>query len=145
MHVTMYPGLRCQVYQMDGGEFDPLDAIWVPMNTLGEYSLFIGGSYPIVKPMPPSVHNADDLPFMKHGCVFIAHHRINILNAPIPNLCHFILDESPSWGATLKSCNDMNSRCPPLWIVPSMKNTWDQNYEVDMQRSDSEYAEYGRM
>ena len=48
----MCPDLRCRVYQMNGAEFDPRDATWVPRNTLGEYSLFIGDSYPIVKQMP---------------------------------------------------------------------------------------------
>ena len=62
--------LRCRVYQMNDAEFDPRDAMWVPRNTLGEYSLFIGDNYPIVKRMPPSVHNTEGLPFMKHGCVF---------------------------------------------------------------------------
>ena len=28
--------------------------------------------------------------------------------------------------------DDMDSRCPQLWIVPSMKNTWDWNYETNM-------------
>lgn len=45
----MCPDLGCRVYQMNGAEFDPRDATWVPRNTLGEYSLFIGDSYPIVK------------------------------------------------------------------------------------------------
>ena len=49
MYVTICPDLRCHVYQMDGFEFDPRDAMWEPRNTLGEYSLFIGDSYPIVK------------------------------------------------------------------------------------------------
>ena len=121
----MCPDLGCHVYQMNGAEFDPLDATWVPRNTLGEYSLFIGDSYPIVKQMPPSVHDTKGLPFMKHGCVFIAHHRMNdMLGHAIPDLCHFSLDESPSCGTGLESC-DNDSRCPPLWIVPSMKNTWD--------------------
>jgi hypothetical protein len=48
MYVTMCPDLRCRVYQMNGAEFDPRDATWVPRNTLGEYSLFIGVNYPIV-------------------------------------------------------------------------------------------------
>ena len=113
----MCPYLRCRVYQMNGAEFDPRDATWVPRNTLGEYSLFIGDSYPIVKRMPPSVHDTEGLPFMKHGCVFRAH--------------RFSLDESPSCGTRLESC-DNDSRCPPLWIVPSMKNTWDWNLEEDM-------------
>ena len=117
---------------MNGCVFDPRDATWARRNTLEEYSVFIGDSYPIVKTMPPSVHDADGLPFMKSGCVFIAHCWINILNAPIPDLCRFSLDESPSWGATLKSYDDIYSRCPSLWIVPSMKNTWDWNYETDM-------------
>jgi len=102
------------------------------MNTLEEYSIFIGDNYPIVQMMPPFVHDADGLPFMKNGCIFIAHRRINMSNTPIPDLWCFIFDESPSWGATLRSCDDMDSRCPPLWIVPSMKNTWDWNYETDM-------------
>ena len=114
MHVSMYPGLRCQVYQMDGGVFNPRDATWVRMNTLEEYSIFIGDNYPIVQTMPPSVHDADDLPFVKKGCVLIAHRRIRILDAPIPDLCRFSLDESPSRGATLRSCDDMDSRCLPL-------------------------------
>ena len=33
------------------------------------------------------------------------------------------LDEFPSWGATLSVM---------IWIVPSMKNMWDWNYETDM-------------
>ena len=45
----------CRVYQMNDAEFDPRDATWVSRNTLGEYSLFIGDSYPIVK--PTSVHD----------------------------------------------------------------------------------------
>jgi hypothetical protein len=44
MYVTMCPDLRCHMYQMDGSEFDPRDAMWEPRNTLGEYSLFIGDS-----------------------------------------------------------------------------------------------------
>ena len=67
MYVTMCPDLGCRVYQMNGAEFDPRDATWVPRNTLGEYSLFIGDSYPIVKRMPPSVHDTEGLPFMKHA------------------------------------------------------------------------------
>ena len=128
----MCPDLRCRVYQMNGAEFDPRDATWVPRNTLGEYSLFIGDSYPIVKRMPPSVHDTEGLPFMKHGCVFSAHRRMNdMLGHAIPDLCRFSLDESPSCGTGLESC-DNDSRCPSLWIVPSMKNTWDWNLEEDM-------------
>lgn len=132
MYVTMCPDLGCRVYQMNGAEFDPRDATWVPRNTLGEYSLFIGDSYPIVKRMPPSVHDTEGLPFMKHGCVFSVHRRMNdMLGHAIPDLCRFSLDESPSCGTGLESC-DNDSRCPPLWIVPSMKNTWDWNLEEDM-------------
>ena len=61
----------------NGAELDPRDATWVPRNTLGEYSLFIRDNYPIVKRMPPSVHDTEGLPFMKHGCVFSAHRRMN--------------------------------------------------------------------
>ena len=57
----MCPDLGCRVYQMNGAEFDPRDATWVPRNTLGEYSLFIGDNYPIVKRMPPSVHDMEGL------------------------------------------------------------------------------------
>ena len=53
----MCPDLRCRVYHMNGAEFAPRGAMWVLRNTLGEYSLFIGDSYPIVKLMPPSVHD----------------------------------------------------------------------------------------
>ena len=55
----MCPDLRCCVYEMNGIEFDPHDATWVPRNTLGEYWLFIGDNYPIVKRMPPSVHGTE--------------------------------------------------------------------------------------
>ena len=76
----MCPDMRCRVYQMNGAEFDPRDATWVPRNTLGEYSLFIGG-------MPPSVHDTEGLPFMKHGCVFSVHRRMNdMLGHAIPDL-----------------------------------------------------------
>ena len=121
----MCPDLGCRVYQMNGTDFDPRDATWVPRNTLGEYSLFIGDNYPIVKWMPSSMHDTEGLSFMKHGCVFSAHHRMNdMLGHAIPDLCRFSLDESPSCGTGLESCNN-DSRCPPLWIVPSMNNTWD--------------------
>ena len=116
---------------MDGGMFNPRDATWVRTNTLEECSIFIGDNYPIVQTMPPSVHDADSQPFMKNGCVFIAHRRIQLFNTPIHDLCRYSLDESPSWGPTLRSCDDMDSRCPLLWIAPSMKNTWDKNYEMD--------------
>lgn len=46
MYVTMCPDLGCRVYKINGAEFDPRDATWVPRNTLGEYSLFIGGQLP---------------------------------------------------------------------------------------------------
>jgi hypothetical protein len=88
---------------MDGGMFNPRDATWVRMNTLDEHLIFIGDNYPIVQTMPPSVHDANGLPFMKNGCIFIAHQWIHILNTPIPDLCRFSLDESPSWGATFKN------------------------------------------
>ena len=55
----MCPDLRCRVYQKNGAEFDPYDATWVPRNTLGEYSLFTRDNYPIVKWMPPSVHDTE--------------------------------------------------------------------------------------
>ena len=55
----------------------------------------------------------------------------DMLGHTVPDLCHFSLDESPSCGTGLESC-DNDSRCPPLWIVPSMKNTWDWNLEEDM-------------
>ena len=124
----MCPDVRCHVYQMNGSEFDPIDATWVPRNTLGEYSLFIGDNYPIVKRMPPSVHDTEGPPFMKHGSVFSAHRRMNdMLGHAIPNLCRFSLVESPSCGTGLESC-DNDSRCPPLWIMPSIKTpgtgTW---------------------
>ena len=90
---------------MNEGEFDPHDAMWEPRNTLGEYSLFLGDSYPIVKQMLPSVHDTKGLPFIKHGCVFNAHRRMNdMLGHAIPDLCRFILDESPSCGTGLESC-----------------------------------------
>ena len=73
----MCPDLGCRVCQMNGAEFDPRDATWVPRNTLGEYLLFIRDNYPIVKRMPPSMHDTEGLPFMKHGCVFIVHRRMN--------------------------------------------------------------------
>ena len=93
MYVTMCLDLGCRVYQMNGAEFVPRDAMLVPRNTLGEYSLFI---YPIVKRMPPSVHDTEGLMFMKHGCVFSVHRRMNdMLGHAIPNLCRFSLDESP--------------------------------------------------
>ena len=115
----MCPYLRCHAYQMNGAKFDPRDVAWVPRNTLGEYSLFIGDNNPIVKRMPSSVHDTEGLPFMKHGCVYGAHCRMNdMLGHAIPNLCRFILDESPSCGTGLESC-DNDSRCPPLWIMPS--------------------------
>ena len=87
----MCPDLRCRMYQMNSAEFDPRDAMWVPRNTLGEYLVFIGDSYPIVKQMPASVHDTEGLPFMKHGCVFSAQRQMN--NMPghaIPDLCRFI-------------------------------------------------------
>ena len=103
----MCPDLRCRMYQMNGAEFDPRDATWVPRNTLGEYSLFIGDSYPIVKRMPPSVHDTEGLPFMKLGCVFSAHRRMHdMLGHAIPDLCLFSLDESPSCGTGLESCDN---------------------------------------
>ena len=106
--------------------------MWVPRNTLGEYSLFIGDSCPIVKQMPPSMHDTKGLSFKKRGCVFSVHRWMNdMLGHAIPNLCCFSLDEFPSCGTGLESC-DNDSRCPPLWIVPSMKNTWDWNLEEDM-------------
>ena len=129
----MCPDLGCRMYQMNGAEFNPPDAMRVPRNTLGEYLLFIGDRYPIVKRMPPSVHDTEGLPFMKHGCVFSAHRRMNdMLGHAIPDLCRFSLDESPSCGTGLESC-DNDSRCPPLWIMLSMKNTWDWNLEEDME------------
>ena len=70
MYATMCLDQRCRVYQMNNAEFDPSGATWVLRNTLGEYSLLIGDSYPIVKQMPPSVHDTEGLSFMKHGCVF---------------------------------------------------------------------------
>ena len=83
----MCPDMGCHVYEMNGTEFDPRDAMWVPRNTLGEYSLFIGDNYPIVKRMPPSMHDTEGLPFMKHGCVFSAHRRMNdMLGHAIPDL-----------------------------------------------------------
>ena len=128
----MCSDLRCRVYQMKGVEFDPRDAMWVPRNTLGEYSLFIGDNYPIVKQMPPCVHDIEGLPFMKHGCVFSAHRRMNdMLGHAIADLCRFSLDESPSCGTGLESY-DNDSRCTQSWIMPSMKNTWDWNMEEDM-------------
>ena len=121
----MCPDLGCRVYQMNGAEFDPCGAMWVSRNTLREYMLFIGDSYPIVKRMPPSMHDTEGLPFMKHGFLFNVHRRMNdILGRAIPDLCRFSLDESPSCGTGLESC-DNDSRRPPLWIMPSMKNTWD--------------------
>ena len=91
------PYTKVRVILMNGTEFDPRDATWVPRNTLGEYSLFIGDSYPIVKRMPPSMHDTEGLPFMKHGCVFSAHRRMNdMLGHAIPDLCRFSYDESPS-------------------------------------------------
>ena len=132
MYVTMCLDLRCRVYQMNGAEFDPCDATWVPRNTLGEYSLFIGGQLP---------HCEADATFRaRHGrpavheacCVFSAHRWMNdMLGYAIPDLCRFSLDEYPLCGTGLESC-DNASRCPPLWIVPSMKNTWDWNLEEDM-------------
>lgn len=65
---------------MNGNAIDLCGPIWEPSNTLGEHSLFVGDSYPIVRHMPPCVHDADDLSFMKHGCVFIAHHQIESLD-----------------------------------------------------------------
>ena len=92
---------------MNDAEFDPHDATWVPRNTLGEYLLFIGDNYPIVKRMPPSVHDTEGLPFMKHGCVFSAHRQMNdMLGHAIPDLCRFSLDESPSCGTGLESCDN---------------------------------------
>jgi hypothetical protein len=117
---------------MNGSEFDPRDAMWELRNTLGEYSLFIGDNYPIVSQMPPSVHDTEGLPFKKHGCVFSAHRQMNnMLGHVVPDLCRFSLDESPSCGTVLESC-DNHSHCPPLWIVPSMKNCWDWNLNEDM-------------
>ena len=128
----MCPDLRCRVYQMNNAKFDPHDATWVSRNTLGEYSLFIGDKYPIVKRMPPSMHDTEGLSFLKHGCVFSAHRWMNdMLRHAILDLFHFSLDESPSCGTGLECC-EYDSRFPPLWIVPFMKNTWDWNLEEDM-------------
>ena len=128
----MCPDLGCRVYQMNGAEFDPRDDTWVPRNTLGEYSLFIGDSYPIVKRMPPSVHDTGR-PAVHEAwlCLHCAPPDERHAGHTIPDLCRFSLDESPSCGTGLESY-DNDSRCPPLWIVPSMKNTWDWNLEEDM-------------
>ena len=89
----MSPDLRCHVYQMNGAEFDPRDATWVPRNPLAEYSLFIGDSYPIVKWMPLSMHDTEGLPFIKHGSVFSVHRRMNdMLGHAIPDLCRFSVE-----------------------------------------------------
>ena len=43
----MCPDMRFRVYQMNGAEFDPRDATWVPRNTLGEYSFSSGTATPL--------------------------------------------------------------------------------------------------
>ena len=119
MYVTMCPDLRCRVYQMNGAEFDPPDATWVPTNTLGEYSLFIGGIYPIVKQMPPSVHNTEGLAFMKHGCVFSVHYWMSdMLGHAIPDLCRSawmsLHHVEPDWkAATMISVAHRYGSCHP--------------------------------
>lgn len=60
---------------MDGNTIDLRDAMWEPANNLGGHSVFVGDSYPLVRMMPPSVHDVEGLPFMKHGYVFAMHHR----------------------------------------------------------------------
>jgi hypothetical protein len=114
---------------MDGNVIDLRHAIWEPANILGEHSIFVGDRYPIVRRMPPSIHDAHGLPFMKHGCVFTVHRRKRYWEGPVPDLCRFSFDGTSACGMTLLSC-EIDSRCPPLWIVPSMRNAWDWNNEV---------------
>ena len=106
---------------MDDNAIDLRHAIWEPANNLGEDSIFIRDSYPIVRRMPPSVHDAHGLPFMKHGCVFIVHRRKRYWEGPMADLCRFSFDGTSAWGMTLCS-SERDSHCPPLWIVPSMRN-----------------------
>ena len=114
---------------MDGNSIDLRDAIWELANNLGHHSIFVGDSYPIVRRMPPSMHGTEGLPFMKHGGVFSMHCQLNMLGHAIPDLCCFSFDGTSSWGVRLSS-SDSYSRWPPLWMVPSMRNCWDWNNEV---------------
>lgn len=52
---------------MNDSAIDLYDAIWLPTKNLGDHLLFVGYDYPIVRKMPPSVHDVESMPFMKHG------------------------------------------------------------------------------
>lgn len=91
---------------MNENALDLHGAIWEPRNNFEEYSFFVGDSYPIMRQMPHFMHDVDDMPFMKHRCVFTAHRQIDGSDDPAPDLCNFSMDGSPSWGTILKSCQD---------------------------------------
>ena len=89
---------------MDGTVIDLRDAIWEPTNNLGEHSIFVGDRYPLVRRMPPSLHDAEGLSFMKPVCVYAMHRRKQTWDGPLLDLCHFNFDGTSSWGMELSSC-----------------------------------------
>jgi hypothetical protein len=121
---------------LDGGENDVREAAWAPRNTLGEYSIFVGDSHPLMLKVPLTVDDADGLPFMKAGCVFTAHRHLRNGGAGnrIPDLCRFTLDGAPALGAALRSCENL-SRSPPMWMLPSMARLWDWNIPKDEEEA----------
>ncbi|XBI13975.1 hypothetical protein VPH35_140628 [Triticum aestivum] len=121
-----YGTMRCLVFQLNGMVWNLAGAHWERKHDLGAYSLFIGMNYPLMIELAPSVHDAQDLPFMKHGCICSMHERIRSWNGDFPDLCRFSLNEDLALGVELTS-NQARARCPPIWLVPSMRNAEDWN------------------
>jgi len=132
--IQSYNNASCNVFRIHAGQRDLWGAQWEVVPDLGEYSIFLGKSYPRMIEIKPwmmstdcSMDAGDDgLPFLKPGCVFIARHRISDWAAPSPDLCRFPLDGSAMLGCNLPSCYS-GQETTPLWIVPSLQNFQDWN------------------
>ena len=138
--IRSYNNARCDIFRIHAGQRDLRGAQWEVVPDLGEYSIFLGKSYPRMIEITPrmmsmdcSMHAGDDgLSFLKPGCVFIAHHRISDWATPSPDLCRFSLDGSAMLGCNLPSCYS-SQETAPLWIVPSLQNFKDWNeHDPDM-------------
>ena len=126
--IRYYKNASCVVFRIDASERDLCGTKWEVISDLGQYSIFLGESYPRMMEIPLMHTGGDGLPFIKPGCVFTARRRIADWGTPSPDLCRFPLDGSAMLGYNLPSCYS-SQQSTPMWIVPSLRNFDDWNAE----------------
>ena len=102
-----YSNIRCRVFGMDTSVLAPRPSPWFNIDSLGEYSLFLGLNYPMMVKGDPAVVGTT-LPFMRSNCIYTSEVAMlpyaGFRNLSTPDISRFSLDDHSCVGFDVHNC-----------------------------------------